>query len=143
MHSLTHVFSISLTPSLFLPSTPPPQDNKTTAGNKTTSGSAKTSSNAAPGGKDGGSGTTSIPVKNHVPTSVSSKMQHALNAVKKLKDRQEQGYAIVPAEWKECVDEVKGLMDVLGRCVVENGGGAGGAGGEGKDRGSARVAPSS
>jgi hypothetical protein len=106
-------------------------------------GSAKTSSNASSGGKDGGSLTTSIPVKNHVPTAVFTKMQDAFNAVKKLKDRQEQGYAIVPAEWNECVDEVKRLMDVLGRCVMENGGGAGRVGGEGKDKATARVAPSS
>lgn len=103
-------------------------------------GSAKTGSNAS-GGKDSGNTPTSILVKSHIPTSVFTKMQNTFAAVKKLKDRQEQGYALVPSEWSECVDEVKGLVDILGRCVVENEGGVGGVGREGK--GSARVAPSS
>lgn len=82
-------------------------------------------------------------MKNHIPSSVFSKLQDSLNAVKKVKDRQEQGYALLPAEWKECVEEVKALTDLLGRCVVDKGGAAGGAAGEGKDKGTAKVAPSS
>ncbi|GAB5036729.1 Hypothetical protein NocV09_04700210 [Nannochloropsis oceanica] len=116
------------------------QENKTTAGGKTMAGSAKTSGNVS-GGKDSGSTPTIILVKSHIPTSVFSKMQDTFVAMKKVKDRQEQGYALVSSEWSECVDEVKGLTDILGRCAVENGGGAAGTGKEGK--GSARVAPSS
>lgn len=47
-----------------------------------------------------------IPVKDHIPSEVYGRMETALPALKKVMDRQVEGFAVVFADFEDCVKEV-------------------------------------
>jgi hypothetical protein len=104
-------------------------------------GSTKTSAGTSSPPSDHGA---RIPVKSRVPSSVFSGLQTGMGLVKKVTDRQQQGFTLLPQEWGECVEEIHRLTQLLNRCVFEEGGG-GGERGVRKDPGgigNAKIAPS-
>jgi len=114
--------------------------NATKSSNNTQSGSKATSSNAAAAPTPAGSASSTIQVKNRVPSNVMEKLGGALTAGNKVVERQKQGFALQRPDWDGCVDQVRGLNDILQRCVLSSNGQQAAAGG-GAGGSSAKVAP--
>ena len=77
-----------------------------------TTDDSKKTTNAAATSPSGGSKTSAnvvlgpIIVKDHIPTVVMDKMDTALPALKKVVDRQVEGFAVITADFENCVKEV-------------------------------------
>jgi hypothetical protein len=63
---------------------------------------------------------STIKVKDRVPTVVMQKLVDVFASGATVVDRQKQGYALRRSDWENCVEQIRGLDEILQRCVLSS-----------------------